>query len=81
MSSTVPNMTHMPSLSNVTACTLFKFLMNNSSLNDDGCVSLKQNEEFIPYTANVVENRIEQCFAANIVHNCQQYCSALLHST
>ena len=37
------------------------------------------------YTAKVtqpvqpVENGIEQCFAANIVQYCQQYCSALLH--
>ena len=27
----------------------------------------------------VVENRVEQCFAANIGHSCQQYCSAFLH--
>ena len=27
----------------------------------------------------VDENRIEQCFAAHIVHSCQQYSSALLH--
>ncbi len=27
----------------------------------------------------VVENRMQQCCAAHIVHSCQQYCSALLH--
>ena len=27
----------------------------------------------------VVENRMQQCCAARIVHSCQQYCSALLH--
>ena len=26
----------------------------------------------------VVENRMQQCCAAHIVHSCQQYCSALL---
>ncbi len=27
----------------------------------------------------VVENRMQQCCAAHIVHSCQQHCSALLH--
>ena len=27
----------------------------------------------------VVENRMEQCFAAHIAQCCQQYCPALLH--
>jgi hypothetical protein len=27
----------------------------------------------------VVENRMQQCCAAHIVHSCQQYYSALLH--
>ena len=27
----------------------------------------------------VDENRIEQCFAAHIVHSCQQYRTILLH--
>ena len=27
----------------------------------------------------VVENRMQQCCAAHIVHSCQQYCPALLH--
>jgi hypothetical protein len=28
---------------------------------------------------NIDENRIEQCFAAHIVHSCQQYWTTLLH--
>jgi hypothetical protein len=28
---------------------------------------------------NIDENRIEQCFAAHIVHSCQQYWTMLLH--
>ena len=38
----------------------------------------------VTYTAKnydlfkVVENRMQQCCAAHIVHSCQQYCSALL---
>ena len=28
---------------------------------------------------SIIANRIEQCFAAHIVHSCQQYRSALLH--
>ena len=36
--------------------------------------SEKMNNLFLPD-----ENSIEQCFAANIVQGCQQYCSTLLH--
>ena len=38
------------------------------------CTQLKMNNLFWPD-----ENSIEQCFAANIVQCCQQYCSTLLH--
>ncbi len=48
---------------------------------------IRQGEIHADYTAKnydlfkVVENRMQQCCAAHIVHSCQQYCSALLHLT
>ena len=52
------------------------------------CLKIQRRRSKLPNTihgkkrsgcCNTDENRIEQCFAAHIVHSCQQYWTILLH--
>ena len=59
---------------------VFDNIFQSSTIYLVNCGKYNNNSKQSSSLLKVDENMIEQCCSAHIVHNCQQYCSALFHN-